>query len=303
MNKIAVITDTDCSLPLELTQRLGIVQVPIIIQFGNESYRAVYDIDDAATFARIDRQGRIPTTAAPAPGQFAEAYQAAFEGGAEAILCFTISSTMSATFQAASTAREMFPDKDIRVIDTHTLALAQGFMVLAAAEALEKGASLEEALTTAQNVRDRTHLFAALATLKYLAMSGRVGHLAAGLASLLEVKPILTVKDGQLQLLEKVRTQRKAWARTIELAAEAAGHRPIERIGYLHVNARQMAEEFAAQVAEVLPCPADPIYTDMTPGLSVHSGAGLVGVVFTTPPPAVHFPEPNQGSNLFEGLA
>lgn len=282
MSKIAVITDTDCSLPLEITDRYGIVQVPITIQFGKESFRAVYDIDDAATFARIDREGRIPTTAAPAPGQYAEAYRAAFEAGAEAILCFTISSAMSACYQAAMTAKELFPQREIRVVDTKTLSLAQGFMVLSAAEALSRGASLDEALAIAESLSKRTYLFAALATLKYLAMSGRVGHLAAGLAGLLEVRPILTVLDGKLQLLERVRTQRKAWERVIELAVEAAQGRCIERIGYLHVNARAMAEQFAAQVNVALSCSAEPLYAEMTPGLSVHSGAGLVGVVLVT---------------------
>lgn len=282
MSRIAIITDTDCSLPLEITNRHGIVQVPITIQFGRESFRAVYDIDDAATFARIDREGRIPTTAAPAPGQYAEAYRAAFEAGAEAVLCFTISSAMSACYQAAMAAGEMFPQRTIRVVDTKTLSLAQGFMVLAAAEAVQQGASLDEAVAIAEDLGRRTHLFAALATLKYLAMSGRVGHLAAGLAGLLEVRPILTVIDGQLQLLERVRTQRKAWDRLIELAAEAAQNRRIERIGYLHVNARALAEQFAAQIQAALPSSAEPLYVAMTPGLSVHSGAGLVGVVFVT---------------------
>ncbi len=280
MSKVAIITDTDCSLPLELTNRYGIVQVPITVQFGKESFRAVYDLDDAATFARIDREGRIPTTAAPAPGQYAEAYQSAFQAGAEAILCFTISSAMSACYQSAMAAREMFPEREIRVVDTQTLSLAQGFMVLVAAEALEQGASLDEALAVAERQRERTYLFAALATLKYLAMSGRVGHLAAGLAGLLEVRPILTVVDGKLQLLERVRTQRKAWERLVELAVEAAQGRSIERLGYLHVNAREMAERFAAEVAAALPCSVEPLYADMTPGLSVHSGAGLVGVAF-----------------------
>lgn len=280
MSNIAIITDTDCSLPLELTNRYGIVQVPITVQFGKDSFRAVYDLDDAATFARIDREGRIPTTAAPAPGQYAEAYRAAFQAGAEAILCFTISSAMSACYQSALAAREMFPDREIRVVDTRTLSLAQGFMVLAAAEALRRGASLDEALTVAERQRERTYLFAALATLKYLAMSGRVGHLAAGLAGLLEIRPILTVTEGKLELLERVRTQRKAWERVGELAIEAAGGRPIERIGYLHVNARAMAERFAAQIGPALACPSEPLYVEMTPGLSIHSGAGLIGIVF-----------------------
>ena len=188
---------------------------------------------------------------------------------------------MSAVYQSAFSAKEMFPDKDITVIDSRTCCLGQGFMVLAAADALAKGASRHEAVATAEDVRQRTYLFAALSTLKYLAMSGRVGHLAAGLAGMLEVKPILTIIDGKLQLLERIRTQHKSWARVVELALEASAGRKIERMVLLHVSASEAAREFEPMVREALPC-QDVMYAAMNPGLSVHTGAGLIGVVFTT---------------------
>ncbi|MBN2386681.1 MAG: DegV family protein [Anaerolineales bacterium] len=282
MSKIAIITDTDSSLPLDLAQKHNITQVPIMIQFGDDSYRSVYDMDDAAVFARVDKEGRIPTTAAPSPGQFVEAFQAAFKDGADSLLVYTISSEMSATFGAARAAAETMPEKDISVFDTRTLALGQGFVVLAAAEAAAAGKSKEEIIAAAERTRDNTHLFAALSTLKYLAMGGRVSHLAAAFAGVLEVKPVLTVIDGKLQLLERVRTQSKSWARAIELAAEAATGKQVERIGYLHANAPEMVRQFARQVGTALACPAEPIFAEMTAGLSVHSGAGLVGVCFVT---------------------
>jgi DegV family protein with EDD domain len=190
MPPIAIVTDTDASLPLAVAEKYGIAQVPITVQFGEESFRAVYDIDDANTFARIDKISKLPTTSAPSPGQFNEAFKAAFESGAQTVLCFTVSSEVSATYSSALQACELFPGKDIRVVDTRSLSIGQGFMVLAAAEAIAGGASAEVALAAAESTRERTHLFAALSTLKYLAMSGRVGHLAAGIASVLEVKPI-----------------------------------------------------------------------------------------------------------------
>ncbi len=282
MPPIAVITDTDASIPLALAEKHKIVQVPITVQFGNESFRAVYDIDDATTFSRIDQDGKLPTTAAPSPGQFVDAFKNAFDSGAKTILCLTVSSGVSATYTSARQACEFFPGKDIQVVDTRSLCIEQGFMVLAAAEAVAKGASVKEAIAAAESSRERSHLFAALSTLKYLAMSGRVGYLTAGIASVLEVKPILTIRDGKLDMLERVRTQGKAWKRVIELAANAAAGKPIERMALLHVNACEAARRFEVELRSVLPCPKGCVYVELTPGLSVHAGAGLVGVALVT---------------------
>jgi DegV family protein with EDD domain len=278
MPKTAIITDTDASLPLVLAKKHGIVQVPIMVQFGDESFRAVYDIDDAQTFTRIDKTGKLPTTSAPSPGQFAEAYKTAFEAGYDDILCFTVSSEVSATYTAARNAAGLFPDKEITVIDTQNLAICQGFIALAAAKALEKGVPKANALATAQDVGKRSSLFVALSTVKYLAMSGRVGYIAAGFASLLDVKPILTVRNGKLDLLERVRTQNKSWERVVELAVEKAAGNLIEQMAIVHVCAPEAAKKLEELLRFYLPCPDEILHTELTPGLSIHSGAGLVGV-------------------------
>ena len=282
MSRIAVVTDTDSSLPLEVAKKHSIVQVPIIVQFGEDTFRDAYEIDNPAIFGRIDKDGKFPTTAAPSPGQFVEAFKAAFESGAESVLCFNVSSEVSATYASARNAAEMFPGKDIRVVDTRSLSMGQGLIVLAAAEAAAAGASVEEVLAVAESVGQRVYLFASLSTLKYLAMSGRVGHLAAGLAGVMDVKPILTIKAGKLQLLERVRTQSKSWARAVEVAVEASAGKKIEHMAIIHVKALEAAQQFEKLVRAALPCPAEAMYAEMNPGLSIHSGSGLVGVVFVT---------------------
>jgi DegV family protein with EDD domain len=299
MSSIAIITDTDSSLPADIAARHEIWQVPITIHFGEEMYRTGKDMDDAQLFARVNREGRLPTTSAPSPGDFAQTYQAAFEGGADEIICFCVSGEVSATYQSAVAARDLVTrngmtrgdiERDftaldpitrdhITVVDSRSLSIGQGFMVLAAAEAARAGASRDEIVARAEAVRDRTHLYAALSTLKYLAMSGRVGHLAAGMANLLNVKPILTIRNGKLDLLERVRTQRKAWARTIELAEQALGGQDAERMAIIHVDAAEQARRFERQLCERVSCPGETFTAELTPGLSVHAGAGLVGVV------------------------
>jgi DegV family protein with EDD domain len=279
MPRIAIITDTDSALPGELAKKYGIVQVPIIVQFGEESIQDVYGIDNETIFTRIDKEGKLPTTAAPSPGQFVEAFKQAFNSGAEAVLCFNISSEMSATYASARQAAELLPDKQIEVVDTRSLAMGQGYMVLAAAEAIAKGASIQEAIAAAEDVRSRTHLFGALTTLKYIAMSGRVSALAAGMAGLLDIKPILTLRNGKLELLEKIRTQSKSWNRTIELVIEKAAGKKIEELAILNVKCPDSAVQFESLLRAAIPCPENIVQTGMNPGLSVHTGSGTVAVI------------------------
>jgi DegV family protein with EDD domain len=279
MPKICVITDTDSSLPEEMAAAYHILQVPISIHLDDELSGTDHTINNAALFKKIDAVGKLPTTAAPNPAIFVDYFKNVFrEEKPDTLVYFAISGEMSATIKSAQTAAEELNELDIRVIDSNTLSMAQGYMVLAAAEAAEKGVPVEAVIQAAEEVRERTYLYGALSTLKYLSMSGRVSHIAAGMAGMLAIKPILSVQNGKLAMLEKVRTSSKSWQRMIELAeADVDGHL-IEKVSILHVNNIAGAQAFEKLLRERLDCPAFIPMVDINPGLSVHTGAGLVGV-------------------------
>lgn len=281
MSKIAIVTDSNSSIPRSLAAQKGITIVPAIVQFGEEAFLSEETISEAQVFDRIDREGKLPKTAAPAPGVYTQAYQAAFDKGAEAVICYCVSSEVSAIYNSALNALNDLPGKDVTVVDTRTLSIGQGFQVLAAADAASAGASKDDILALTSELNERTQFFAALATLKYLVMGGRVSHLAGSVASLLNVKPILTIRDGKLDILEKVRTRSKAWDRLVELAGNYVSGKQVERMAVVHSNAPDDALAFEKMLRDAVPCPEDILITSLTAALSCHSGSGIVGVGIT----------------------
>jgi DegV family protein with EDD domain len=173
----------------------------------------------------------------------------------------------------------MFPDRDITVIDSLNLSMAQGFMALTAARAAQAGATPAEISVAVEDSARRLHVYALLPTLKYVAMSGRVGKFVAGVASTLDIMPILTVREGKLELLERKRTHRKALDRLLELVQAAVEGKKIEAAALIHVNnfagARELEKEFRGCTGYT----GELVFADFTPGLSVHAGPGVVGLV------------------------
>ena len=279
MKKITVITDSDSSLPVDLAAQHGILQVPILIEFGGDTFKAGIDIDDYQLFEKVDRLKKLPTTSAPAPFAFQSAYEKAFRDGADGIIVICVSSKISATYAAAVKASEAFPGRDITVIDSLSVSMGQAFMAIATAEALAQGAKQAEAVAKVEEIQNRIVFYAVLPTLKYLAMSGRVGKLVAGMADTLNIKPILTMQDGKIVLLERVRTRTKAVERMLELVYTSLNGYPIDRAAIIHACNPEGAEELKKILCAGVGCPPEVIVADFTPGLSVHTGSGMVGLV------------------------
>lgn len=282
MNKIAVITDSDSSLPPALAQAAGIRQVPITIHFGEQVYTTGVDIDDRRVFEMIDSTRKLPTTAAPSPAAFTAAYRDAFESGAEEIVCICVSSQMSSTYNSALAACDEFPGRSIHVVDSLNLCLGQGFMALQAAEWAASGMDGAQISARLPAMNERLHLFAVLPTLKYLALSGRVGKFVAGLADTLNIKPILTVREGKLVLLERIRVWSKAVERALALSTAVVEGKTIQKLAVIHINNPAGAAEMESLLRAKLACPAEILVAEFTPGLSVHAGAGVVGMVVLT---------------------
>jgi len=282
MRKTAIVTDTDAGLPDDIAARYEIQQVPILIHFGEETFTCGENINDVSLFERIDREGSLPTTSAPSPEGFARAYQKAFDDGADTIICVTVSGKISRTHESALSAVEQFPGKQITVIDSQMLSIAQGMMVLAGAKAVEAGATHVEAVEIIRSTGKRMHLYGSLTTLKYLAMGGRINKTSAIMGDLFVIRPLLTARDGKLELLEKVRTSKAALMRLVELVMSELENKTLEQMAFVHVVNYEGAENLRQHLEKLIKLPDDILITEFTPGLSVHAGKGLVGVAFTT---------------------
>ncbi len=272
-----VITDSTCNLAPELLAQHQIAVAPIAIQFGEESYDEFITIDRDLFYRKIEETGRIPTTSQPSPAWFAERYRQAAQAGVP-VLVITVTSKHSGTYQSAILARSMVPEADVEVFDSASISLGTGWFVLEAARMAAAGKSRSDVVEYLTAIRKRSHLFLTPATLKYLQMSGRVGKLQGAIASLLNVKPIIALKDGMLEAGENVRTRTKAIERLLSLAEAAVGKAPI-RIGVIHARVPEEGRRLLAMVSARLNC-AEVMMEDLVPSLAVHGGPGVVGIAF-----------------------
>jgi len=274
---IGIVTDSTADIPPALLQQYDIRVVPISIQFGRETYEENVTID-RATFLRWLDEREMPTSSQPSPGRFTQAFQTLIGEGYEQILCVAITSKHSGTYQSAMLASSIMSQVKIGVWNSLAISMGTGFQVLAAARMAEGGQGLDAILERLKEIRDGMRTYFTPATLKYLQKSGRVGTLSGVLASLLDIKPILHVEDGTLDVREKVRTRGKALKRIVELITEdLAGARSV-RLAIPHAEALEEARWLGEQLEVALNCVETHI-VDLASSLTVHGGPGLVGVI------------------------
>lgn len=274
-----ILTDSTNNLAPELLQRHQIAVAPIAIQFGEQGYDEFLTIDRDLFYRKIEETGTIPTTSQPSPAWFADQYRRA-AARKEPVLAITVTGRHSGTYQSAVLARSMAPEADVEVFDSASVSLGTGWMVLEAARWAEAGSLRSTILQRLTAIRKRSQLYLTPATLKYLRMSGRVGKLQGAIASLLNVRPIIVLKDGALEAVENVRTRRKALERLVTMAEAAVGQAKI-RMGVIHARAVEEGQALLAMVTSRLNC-EEVMLADLVPSLAVHGGPGVVGLAFYT---------------------
>lgn len=282
MTRVSVVTDSTADLPPGVAAAAGITVVPLFVRFGADEYRVDVDLSTEQFWARMLAPGApFPTTAAPSPGTFRTAFEACFAAGADAIVCPTIGSKLSATFQSATLGAAELPGREIHVIDTGSTSMSTGIPALLAVELAAAGATGAE---IAASVRDRladVDLYVAVDTLEYLKKGGRLSPTRAAIGTLLSVKPLITVRDGTVVMAERPRTRAKARERVIELITEG----PLERIAFLHTpsSTPEEIQNFCDRVLARVPGGIDPARVSVgLIGASTgpHLGPHLMGAAF-----------------------
>lgn len=273
----AVVTDSTAYLPEGFADRHAVHVVPLFVHIDDSEGRDGIDIGPAELAAAL-KEHRVVTTSRPSPAEFAAEYRRLLDEGADGVLSIHLSSELSGTWESARlAAEEVAPDR-IRVVDSRTTAMGLGFAALRAAAVAADGGDGAEVEAAAVDAAARTKSFMFVETLDYLRRGGRIGAAAALLGTALAVKPILHVHDGQIVPLEKVRTTSRALARLVDLAAEAAGDRPV-RLAVHHLAVPDRAAELATRLDERIVQSSGCVVSELGAVIGAHTGPGVLGVV------------------------
>ena len=279
---IRIVTDSTCDIPRDLADEHGITVVPASVFFGDEHLLDGVDIDSDAFFERLARESQLPTTSQPSPGAFRDTYQRLKDEGATEILSIHISEKLSGTLASARQGAQQVEGVRIEAVDSGRVTLALGMGAITAAQAVADGASLDEVRDLVVDQYTRTHDFILVDTLEYLRRGGRIGRAQEMLGGLMRVKPLLSIQDGEIVPVGRVRTKKKAVAEVVRRVAALGA---IEQIAVLHSTTPDEAAELAGRLGEIAPG-ASVLQGQVGPAIGVHVGPGLLAVVAVTSPDA-----------------
>jgi DegV family protein with EDD domain len=276
VSPVAIVTDSASDLPPAAAA--GIDVVPLVVNFGPESFKAGVDLSTEEFWRRMTAaDAPFPTTAASAPGDFKAAYDRSIAEGATAIVSIHVAGTLSGTIKSAEIARDLIADAEIHIVDSGSASMGEGILAQVASEMAASGASARAIVEVLEDRKTDLDLYVALDTLEYLRKGGRISGAQAAIGTLLSVKPIITIRDGVVHTADKPRTRGKARERVLELLLA----RPIERLAVLYTPPAD-GEAFRAEVLQRLGAAIDPERVSIQavgPSVGPHLGPGCVGGV------------------------
>ena len=267
---VRIVTDSGCDLAPEVTDELGIAVVPLSIRFGRDEYTDRVELTPERFYELMANNDELPETAAPAPGAFAEVFTRLLDEGATDIVVICLSEALSATGQAARTAAGTLDDAPITIVDSKSATVGQGTIVKRAAEAARDGASADEVIALAEDLRERTHVYGILDTLENLKKGGRIGNAQALLGTMLSIKPCIDLSSGEVEEAGRQRTRKRALAWLANQLPAGATN-----VGVGHA----MADDVDTFVA-MLDGDIDRVSL-IGPVVGTHGGPGVVGLSFT----------------------
>jgi DegV family protein with EDD domain len=281
---VKIVADTTSCIPPDEAEQLGVYYLPQIIVFGEETYRDDSEMDPRTFLKRQKISAVLPKTAAPPPAMYTPIFAELSEKG-DTIIVLCPSATVSGTFRGATVAAQDFPNADIRIIDTLLIAGGLGAVVKQALAWANEGIDADTIVTRVKEMCLRERIYFLVDTLEYLYKGGRIGAAKALFGSLLQMKPILTFRDGQIKPFDSQRTHKRAIAKLKEIVMEDCPREPAAHISIMHGDsediARQCAEDLGAQLG--IPIHEIPIY-DLTPAILVHSGPGVIAISYFVQP-------------------
>jgi len=275
-----IVADTTCGLPRDLLAQRGIPVIPQIVMFGEDSFHDDKEMDTATFLQKLKASKSLPKTSAPEPPLYFPIFKEAQEKG-ESVIVIAPTGKASGTVRSAQTAALEFPKLDVRVVDTLTISCNLASLVLVAGDMAKAGESADAIVAKLDDMIPRGRIYFLVDTLEYLAKGGRIGGAKRLLAELLEIKPILQVKNGQVESFEQQRTRKRALARLVEVAAEQCPGPGGEsaHLCVIQVEAESEAQALAAELKSRVNVPQIPIY-ELPPAIVVHAGPRAMGVGF-----------------------
>lgn len=284
MSAIALVTDSTANLPDELVQRYNVTVVPLYVRFGDTALKDYVELPPAEFYKRLAEGkaagGELPKTSQPTPVDFEGTYSALAHSGAEDIVSVHVAAKMSGTLNSAQIAGELVsPQTHVHVVDSMTISMQMGYMLIEAAEAIRRGGGVQDALDAVERVKANSCTFFTVTEVEHIEASGRVEGAGKVAEAEISVRPVIGIVDGQAKVVSPERTQRAATEKVIELTRQRLHGLKLKGVAVVHTNVPDRAEALKARVPAELGYQGQVFVVDFGPVLAVHVGPGVVGLV------------------------